>query len=189
MGIPVDRVKSAGRGIGRTAGRRAVILLCRHAPNEGMVGLDGRRLVIQKCKQMGFHVEPIVIIEDKSARPLRWTFLVNGHRVAVAGFSVWGEAQDGVVCVLATEEVRTRGLPNCPYPENVLRLSQWLLEGVKDAYFTTGCARPMSRRKNVVRPDYQKYRDAWHLLKSTSATNRRVPGMTRTENGELSALR
>jgi hypothetical protein len=124
----------------------------------------GRHPVILKCKQLGFDVEPIGVV-DRSLRLLRWTFLVNGHRVAIAGFSVWGEAQDGVICVLEPKKsvkvdfqiAHTQGL--------FYVFPQWLLEGVKDAYFTTGYARPMARRREVVRPDYAKYRDAWHLLK------------------------
>lgn len=165
MGIPVDRVKRLAEELGGPRGDERLFYSAATLQMKEWWVSTGRHPVIQKCKQMGFHVEPIVIIEDKSARLLRWTFLVNGHRVAVAGFSVWGEAQDGVVCVLEPKKsvhvdfqiAHTQGM--------FYVFPQWLLEGVKDAYFTTGCARPMSRRRNVVRPDYQKYRDAWHLLK------------------------
>jgi len=49
---------------------------------------------------------------------------------------------------------------------------QWLLKGINSATFTTGYARPMSRRANSVRPDYQKYRDAWHLLEKAKRVKR-----------------
>jgi hypothetical protein len=166
LGIPVDRVKRLAEVLGGPRGDERLFYSTATRQMTEWWASTGRHPVIQKCKRMGFHVEPIGI-EGRSLRLLRWTFLVNGHRVAIAGFSIAGEAQDGVTCVLEPKKSVEVDFQIAHAQGMFYVFPQWLLDGVKDAHFTTGYARPMSRRTNAARPDYQIYRDAWHLLKKT----------------------